>query len=121
MTMTSMIPMLETDDIYETVAFYTEKLSFCVGGTYYSDKNELTWVMLDWDRASIMFSTRFEATKGIACHMTGSLYFFPQNINDLWEQLKDVVQVEWPLQTLHYGMTEFAIIDNNGYRLIFGQ
>lgn len=53
--------------------------------------------------------------------MTGSLYMYPSDINQLWESLKDKTDIEWPIQDFHYGMREFAILDNNGYRIIIGK
>jgi len=36
-------------------------------------------------------------------------------------RLKDKVRVCYPLENFEYGMREFAIYDNNGYLLQFGQ
>ena len=35
--------------------------------------------------------------------------------------VKDHAQVCYPIEDFHYGMREFAIFDNNGYLLQFGQ
>jgi len=35
--------------------------------------------------------------------------------------LKDKVEVCYGIENFHYGMREFAIYDNNGYLLQFGQ
>ena len=35
--------------------------------------------------------------------------------------VKDHVRVCYPIEDFHYGMREFAIFDNNGYLLQFGQ
>jgi hypothetical protein len=35
--------------------------------------------------------------------------------------LKDHARVCYPIEDFHYGMREFAIFDNNGYLLQFGQ
>ena len=39
----------------------------------------------------------------------------------LWADLKGRVAVAYPMEEFHYGMREFAIYDNNGYLLQFGQ
>ncbi len=57
----------------------------------------------------------------IGPHMTGMLYFYPEDVDALFEQIKDDVEVEYPLGNQPHGMREFAILDNNGYRLAFGQ
>jgi uncharacterized glyoxalase superfamily protein PhnB len=53
--------------------------------------------------------------------LTGSLYFNSTNVDALWDQLKDRANVVYPLENFYYGMREFAIRDNNGYILQFGQ
>jgi len=40
--------------------------------------------------------------------------------SELWNSLKDVVKVCYPMEDFFYGMREFAIYDNNGYMLQFG-
>jgi len=52
---------------------------------------------------------------------TGSLYFRVGDVEALWERLRELVRVCYPLESFHYGMREFAIYDNNGYVLQFGQ
>ena len=39
----------------------------------------------------------------------------------LWEQIKDKASVVYPIENFFYGIREFAIRDNNGYVLQFGQ
>ncbi|HKD80926.1 MAG TPA: hypothetical protein VKH81_14610 [Candidatus Angelobacter sp.] len=39
----------------------------------------------------------------------------------LWDEIKDRANVVYPLESFYYGMREFAIRDNNGYILQFGQ
>jgi hypothetical protein len=38
----------------------------------------------------------------------------------LWAEVKDVAKIAYPLEVFDYGMSEFAIYDNNGYMLQFG-
>ena len=52
---------------------------------------------------------------------TGSFYFNTEKVDGLWEQLKNKATVAYPLEDFKYGMREFAIQDNNGYLLQFGQ
>lgn len=112
--------MLETEDIGQTVKFYTELLGFeCE--SLYKEEESLTWTSLRKDNVVIMFSSR-------NCHstiekptMTGSLYFKTENVNEAWEQLKDNAKIEYPIEDFDYGMREFAIYDCNGYLLQFGQ
>ena len=38
-------------------------------------------------------------------------------VNALWERLKDRCKIEYPIEDFEYGMREFAIRDNSGYLL----
>ena len=40
---------------------------------------------------------------------------------ELWEQLQATATICYPLEDFAYGMREFAIYDNNGYILQFGE
>jgi uncharacterized glyoxalase superfamily protein PhnB len=110
-------PMLETDDLRATIDFYTRILGFVC------DRYEegWGWVHLTKDAASIMFSVPNEHRKMAAGVMSGSLYFNPDDVEGLWESVKDVCKICYPLARFEYGMREFAIYDNNGYLLQFGQ
>ena len=53
--------------------------------------------------------------------MTGSIYFNVEGVDAWWERLKDRCTVEYPVDDFECGMREFAIRDNSGYLLQFGQ
>ncbi|WP_165456536.1 VOC family protein [Pedobacter kyonggii] len=53
--------------------------------------------------------------------MSGSLYINTNKVATLWESLKDQCEICYPSEDFDYGMREFAIYDNNGYLLQFGQ
>ena len=56
-----------------------------------------------------------------AAKFTGSLYFRMTQVAVLWEQLQAAATICYPLEDFAYGMREFAIYDNNGYILQFGE
>jgi len=121
MKLKDLVPMLETEDIEETVKFYTEKLGFKCTGKYADEENPF-WVSLAKDEVVIMFSKQVNKKKDVAGSVfTGSLYLYPGDVRELWEHLKDKVEVSYPIEDFHYGMREFGIKDNNGYLLQFGQ
>ena len=53
--------------------------------------------------------------------MTGSLYFNTDDVDALWDRLKDRCEVVYPIDDFEYGMREFAVRDNSGYLLQFGK
>jgi uncharacterized glyoxalase superfamily protein PhnB len=42
-------------------------------------------------------------------------------VDALWAQLRERIDVVYPIENFDYGMREFAIRDINGYVLQFGQ
>lgn len=112
--------MMESDDMQATLDFYTQTLGFEV---YDLAKNErgIYWCSLYRDGAEIMFTDRNAHSKEKRATFNGVLYFYPDNVDELWQELKDKVTVEWTPQDFGYGMYDFAIRDNNGFILAFGQ
>ena len=52
---------------------------------------------------------------------TGSFYFNTDDVEAMWGKLKDKAKICYGIETFPWGMREFAIFDNNGYMLQFGQ
>jgi uncharacterized glyoxalase superfamily protein PhnB len=75
---------------------------------------------MEWGGAAVMFY-EMDAPEQPTPAMTGVLYFNPKDVRALWKHLKDRAPVKWGLQTMKYGMVEFAIRDCTGYILSFGQ
>lgn len=117
MTFESLTPMLETSDMKLTIAFYTEVLSFEI----HNVSEDLSWAALGKDGISIMFSIH-NAHRGFTKSvLSGSLYFRVDELEKLWEVVKDKSSISYPIEDFPYGMREFAIVDPNGYLLQFGK
>jgi uncharacterized glyoxalase superfamily protein PhnB len=119
MTFRDLTISLETNDLNSTIAFYKDKLGFTLRGSY-PDENP-SWAGMDNGTIVIMFSERNAHSHQMETAFTGSLYFYSENIDEVWEALKDVTTVEYPIENFDYGMREFAVYDPNGYLLRFGQ
>jgi uncharacterized glyoxalase superfamily protein PhnB len=52
---------------------------------------------------------------------TGSFYIRTDNVDELWELVKDKATIVYNIENFDWQMREFAIYDNNGYILQFGQ
>lgn len=111
-------PMLQTNDMRGTIAFYTDILGFALRGRH--PLKDPTWCSLSNGAAEAMFYADLP-TEHAAPVMSGRLYFRVADAAALFDRLKDRVRVLEPLEVYHYGMKEFAIADNNGYALAFGQ
>jgi len=110
-------PMLYTDQVGPTIVFYTSRLGFsCVAGG-----EEEGWAALRRDDIEIDLSRPNAHIPFSAPQFTGSFYIITEDVDTLWAELKDKARVCYPLESFEYGMREFAIYDNNGYLLQFGQ
>lgn len=114
---TALKPMICTKQLSETVAFYTTVLGFeCA-----AFEESWGWASLVKDGIEIMMALPNEHIPFDKPFFTGSFYFSTDNVDGLWEQWKDTCKVCYEVETFEYGMREFAIYDNNGYLLQFGQ
>lgn len=110
-------PLLRTPALDETIAFYGQLGFHCVA---YS--KEWGWAALRRDAVELMVALPLASAPGMAPAFTGSFYFsVDQDIDKLWAAFREQAEVCYPLETFSYGMREFAIYDNNGYLLQFGQ
>jgi uncharacterized glyoxalase superfamily protein PhnB len=113
----ALTPMLRTWDLSGSVRFYTEVLGFHCD----SMSVEWGWASLSRDRVSIMLSGPNAHEADTAPAFTGSLYIRTNAVDTDWEALKEKARICYPIEDFEYGMREFAIYDNNGYILQFGQ
>lgn len=117
MKLHALTPMLNTWDLKASIAFYTEILGFeCENFS-----EERGWASLKRDKVVIMFARPNEHMGHTAPMLTGSLYIKTDDVDSYWKKVKDKTRVCYPIEDFEYGMREFAIFDNNGYLLQFGQ
>ncbi|MGV3460366.1 MAG: VOC family protein [Flavobacterium sp.] len=117
MKLTALRPILWTDKLDETIAFYTNILGFIC-----NEKNDdWGWASVSKDDVALMLTRPNEHAPFEKPAFTGSFYFTTTDVDGLWEQLKDKAVVCYPPETFEWEMREFAIYDNNGYLLQFGQ
>lgn len=117
MALHALTPMLRTLDLDASVAFYTDVLGF----TCRAHNKEWGWASLARDAVEIMLATPNAHEDHTASAFTGSLYLRSDDVDGEWQRLKDRARVCYPIEDFDYGMREFAIYDNNGYLLQFGQ
>ena len=108
-------PVLAVKSIDDTIRFYREVLGFeCA--------NRMNgWAALRKDNVEVMISLPNAHEPFEKPTLTGSIYFNTSDVDALWQQIKDKANIVYPLENFFYGMREFAIRDNNGYILQFGQ
>jgi uncharacterized glyoxalase superfamily protein PhnB len=106
-----LVPMLQTKDMGQTVAWYETVLGFRRTGQ--ADG----WCSLSRDGVSIMFMNNAHLGPP---HATATQYFTVDDVDALWDGIKKHCQAEWGPEDMPYGLREFAIKDPNGYLLSFG-
>lgn len=110
-------PMLWTDNIKESIAFYTGILGFTVKGK----NDDWGWASLCKDNVWLMLAKPNAHAGFEKPEFTGSLYITTDNADDAWEMLKDKAKICYEIETFEWDMREFAIYDNNGYIIQIGQ
>lgn len=106
-----------TENLTETIDFYCKILGFTCG-----ERNDnWAWASLYKDAVEIMLSQPNAHTKYDQIGFTGSFYFNVEDVESLWNELKSKAKICYELETFDWGMREFAIYDNSGYLLQFGQ
>ena len=116
-----LVPALLVRDMAETLAFY-RKLGFRrTGGEPREAESdaELTWAEVRRD--GITLQLHDEAPHGTPPEpvFSGTLYLFPESVEELAEELRGEVGFAWGPEVMPYGMREFAVQDPNGYYLAF--
>lgn len=117
MKITELRPMLWTKDLKGTIDFYVGKLGFTCGEI----NEDWGWATLWIDDIALMLARPDEHTPFEKPQFTGTFYFTTDDVDAAWEKLKDKAGIAYGIENFEYGMREFALYDNNGYMLQFGQ
>ena len=117
MTIKELTPLLWTEDLPGTIAFYQDTLGFICGKV----NEDWGWATLMIDDVRIMLANPNAHVPYEKIGFTGSFYFLTDDVEAMWLKLKDKANVGYGIETFDWGMREFAIFDNNGYTLQFGQ
>jgi len=111
--------MIHVPDVRATVDWY-EGIGFKVVETYGDDGDGLSFAVLTFGGSSrVMFNSGGQAISRDRRDV--DLYVYASNVDDIYQRLKDRVEViERPHDTF-YGMREFIIRDLNRFWMTFGQ
>ena len=109
--------MMWTEDLAATLEFYTQILGF----TCDELNEDWGWATLAIDDVAIMIVRPNAHVPYEKIGFTGSFYFTTDDVEAMWAKVKDKANICYGIEDFEYGMREFAIYDNNGYTLQFGQ
>jgi uncharacterized glyoxalase superfamily protein PhnB len=112
------MPVLRVLDIPRSVAFYRDVIGFAERSTY-TDEAGTPSVVLGWGPVELLVSTGDHL--GGPPAFTGTLYLRVVGVTELYDRVKDRVELVWPLEGMPYGTREFGVRDPDGYVIAFAQ
>jgi uncharacterized glyoxalase superfamily protein PhnB len=111
------MPMIHVPDVREAVEWY-RSLGFLVLGMNEVD-GYMDWAMLSFGEGKVMFNEGGRPSTQDRREV--DLYVETEDVDGLFERLKDRVTVREELHDTVYGMREFIIRDLNGFWITFGE
>lgn len=120
----SATPCFPVADVGATIRWYESALGFA--GDPFPENEPFVFGILRRDRVEIMLQRvvgyqkrdQYEARNGGG---VWDAYFRISGIADLYEAVKDKLEIKKPLRKQPYGLSEFEVKDLNGYILVFSE
>jgi uncharacterized glyoxalase superfamily protein PhnB len=114
----TIVPVLKVADMHRAMDFYTGVLGFTVCWQAANDGGGEN-CMLAAGATNVLLSTGSHL--GEKPQFTGTLYFNMVGVREFFEQIKNKVEIVWPLETMDYGQIEFGIRDCDDYVIAFAE
>lgn len=124
--MKSMSPNLMVYNVNDTIEYYRTFLGFELLRTVPEEGN-YDWARMRCGEVTVMFQTRESMNKNIPQYVDAepgcgfALYVMVDDIQSLYNRIKENVEVVVDMNDTFYGMREFSIRDLNGYILTFAE
>ncbi len=115
--MATVTAMIRVPDVRATVEWY-QSIGFAIRATA-EDEGEMTWAAVTFGTGEFMLNCG--GIPSSAARREVDLYVTTNDVNDLYERLKDRVEIVEGIHDAFYGMREFIIRDCNRFWLTFGQ
>jgi catechol 2,3-dioxygenase-like lactoylglutathione lyase family enzyme len=112
------VPMIHVPDVRATVDWY-QGIGFTVIDTYGDDGGGFSFAILSFGSSEVMFNQGGRASTRRRREV--DLYAYTDSVDDLYQGLKDRVDVVADPHDTFYGMREFTIRDLNRFWITFGQ
>jgi uncharacterized glyoxalase superfamily protein PhnB len=110
-------PIIHVPDVRATVDWYTQ-IGFTATATYDDDEGRLGFAVLSFGDGQVMFSA--DGQSSTQRRREVDLYLDVDNIDEIFQTLKDRVEVVEDPHDTFYGMREFIIRDLNRFWITFG-
>lgn len=117
--MKKVVPMIHVPDVSATVDWY-QQIGFEVRATYEDETGDnLSFALVRFGETEVMFNTDGETSDKWRREV--DLYVYTDNVDELYEKLKDRVDVVEAPHDTFYGAREVIIRDLNRFWITFGQ
>ena len=110
-------PMIHVPDVRANVEWYTQ-IGFTVTDTYDDGGSGLSFAILSFGGGQVMFNSGGQGSPQKRREV--DLYLDVDNVDDVYQALKDRVEVVEAPHDTFYGMREFIIRDLNRFWITFG-
>jgi uncharacterized glyoxalase superfamily protein PhnB len=127
MKLTGLTPNLITHDVARSVAFYRDVLGFRIVQTV-PDAAPFVFVWLERDDVKVfvndakaVLADAPDAHDFVVGKSGVSMFITMEDIDALWDAVKDQATVVMPIKDQWYGMREFAVTDPDGYVVTFAE
>jgi uncharacterized glyoxalase superfamily protein PhnB len=111
-------PMIHVPDVSATVEWY-KTIGFTVSATYGNERGGISFAVLSFGSSMVYFSQGGHLSNRRRREV--DLYAYTTGVDDLYNSLKERVDVIEGLHDTFYGMREFIIKDLNGFWITFAQ
>lgn len=112
------VPMIHVPDVAATVDWYRD-IGFRVVETYGHDGEGLSFAILAFGGTEVMFNQGGQTSAQRRREV--DLYVYTDDVEEVYQHLKDRVEVVEGLHDTFYGMRELIIRDLNRFWITFGQ
>jgi uncharacterized glyoxalase superfamily protein PhnB len=112
------VPMLHVPDVRRTVDWYRD-IGFDVTVTYDDHSGGLSFAMVSFGTGEVMFSSGGRLSSHHRRDV--DLYAYTEDVDDLYDRIKDRVEIVEGPHNMFYGMREIIVRDLNGFWITFGQ
>src|SRR5262245_13329661 len=117
-TQKKVVPMFHVPDVRRTVDWYRD-IGFAVTVTYDDAGGGLSFAMVSFGTGEVMFSSGGRLSTSHRREV--DLYVYTDDVDDLYDRLKDQVEIVEGPHNMFYGMREVIVRDLNGFWITFGQ
>jgi len=112
------VPMIHVPDVRATVDWY-QSIGFTVINTYGDDNDGLSFAIMSFGKDEVMFNEGGKLSTSDRREV--DLYISTNTVDNLYQTLRDRMDVVEALHDTFYGMREFTIRDLNRFWITFGQ